>query len=126
MLSLLLDSWILGISLSRGFRLHYTNIWDFSDLSGQDLTGSIPPEIGNLSHLESLNLSSNSLVGSIPNTFVKLSQLSVLKLCDNKLEGPLPKFLPELKSLRSLYLCNNLFSESIPPEIGGCPKLEFL
>ncbi|CDP21273.1 unnamed protein product [Coffea canephora] len=24
------------------------------DLSGQDLTGSIPPEIGNLSHLESL------------------------------------------------------------------------
>ncbi|XP_027156876.1 probable LRR receptor-like serine/threonine-protein kinase At1g53430 [Coffea eugenioides] len=96
------------------------------DLSGQDLTGSIPPEIGNLSHLESLYLRSNSLNGSIPNSFVKLSQLSELNLCDNKLGGPLPKFLPELKSLRSLYLCNNLFNESIPPEIGGCPKLEYL
>ncbi|XP_071930608.1 probable LRR receptor-like serine/threonine-protein kinase At1g53440 isoform X2 [Coffea arabica] len=95
-------------------------------LSGQDLTGSIPPEIGNLSHLESLDLSSNSLNGSIPNTLVKLSQLSVLNLCDNKLGGALPKFLPELKSLRSLYLCNNLFNESIPREIGGCPKLEYL
>nr|XP_027105634.1 probable LRR receptor-like serine/threonine-protein kinase At1g53430 [Coffea arabica] len=95
-------------------------------LSGQDLTGSIPPEIGNLSHLESLYLRSNSLMGSIPNTFVKLSQLSILDLCDNKLEGPLPKFLSELKSLRGLYLCNNLFHEPIPLEIGGCPKLEYL
>jgi hypothetical protein len=36
------------------------------DLSGNELTGSIPPQLGNTSWLETLELHNNRLTGTIP------------------------------------------------------------
>jgi hypothetical protein len=36
------------------------------DLSGNELTGSIPPQLGNISGLETLELHNNRLIGTIP------------------------------------------------------------
>ncbi|XP_016755303.1 receptor-like protein 15 [Gossypium hirsutum] len=45
------------------------------DLSCNMLTGPIPPELGNMSELHSLNLSHNNLIGFIPSWFSKLEQI---------------------------------------------------
>jgi len=58
-----------------------------------DLTGSIPPELGNLDSLEDLSLSSNDLTGSIPDELGNLDSLTYLTLSSNNLTGSIP---PEL------------------------------
>ena len=54
------------------------------------LSGTIPAEIGNLSALTKLNLGGNSLSGTIPATFVSLTQLNTLNISSNAFSGALP------------------------------------
>ena len=64
------------------------------DLSGSQLSGSIPSSIGSFSKLEKLDLSSNQLSGSIPPSIGNLSQLNVLDLSNNKeLSGAIPSIV---------------------------------
>ncbi|XP_062013610.1 probable LRR receptor-like serine/threonine-protein kinase At1g53430 [Rosa rugosa] len=66
-------------------------------LIGSGLTGVIPKELANLTHLESLNLQKNQLTGSIPASLGNLSLLHSLDLSDNQLIGPIPASLGNLK-----------------------------
>ena len=68
---------------------HFVELWDVNysvfntkelNLSHNQLTGSIPPEIGNLTNLTYLNLESNQLTGSIPSEIGNLTNLTELKL----------------------------------------------
>ncbi|KAF3657730.1 hypothetical protein FXO37_14770 [Capsicum annuum] len=53
--------------------------------------GHIPPSLGSLSSVESLDLSGNHLVGEIPAQFASLTSLEVLNLSYNHLEGCIPQ-----------------------------------
>ena len=53
---------------------------DTLNLYNNDLTGPIPPEIGNLTNLTYLNLGVNKLTGNIPSEIGNLTYLSVLYL----------------------------------------------
>jgi Leucine-rich repeat (LRR) protein len=61
-----------------------------------NLSGSIPPELGNLTYLDTLSLSTNSLSGSIPVELSKLTNLTALEIGYNSLTGPLPQWLSDL------------------------------
>jgi len=63
---------------------------DTLNLESSGLTGSIPPEIGNLTNLEVLWLSDNQLTGSIPPEIGNLTNLIGLRLNDNQLTGIIP------------------------------------
>ena len=61
--------------------------------------------MGNLSNLEWLSLDANQLSGSIPSQLGNLSNLQLLYLFDNAgLSGPLPSSFTRLNSLQDLYL----------------------
>ena len=95
-------------------------------LPWNNLTDSLPPELGNLARLAVLSLHGNSLTGRIPPELGKLTELHVLSLSGNKLEGPIPPEIGGLVSVDSIYLSENNLSGPIPPEFGNLVNLEFL
>jgi thiol-disulfide isomerase/thioredoxin len=80
--------------------------------------GSIPAEIGNLKKLEYLNLYGNELTGGIPEELYSLPELFHLDLGVNKLSGELSPKIAGLSKLTSLWLHYNNFSGSLPKELG--------
>ena len=98
------------------------------NISSMGLVGTIPPEIGNLSFLVSLDISENSFHGPIPPSIFDISPLQVLVLRNNSLSSSLPnnickQSLHKLKRLRISY--NKLYGE-LPLSLGQCSKLEYL
>ena len=70
------------------------------------LTGSIPPEIGNLTNLTSLDLSGNLLTGSIPPEIGNLTNLEGLYLYNNQLTGDIPQAVCDLIESNNLSINN--------------------
>jgi len=97
-------------------------LWLYSN----ELTGSIPRELGNLSYLRELHLGGNQLTGSIPSELGNLSYLRELHLSPNELTGSIPSELGNLSNLRWLYLSHNELTSSIPSELGNLSNLRWL
>jgi internalin A len=92
------------------------------DLSNQGLD-RLPPEIGQLTQLQSLHLGQNRLSG-LPPEITRLTQLQSLDLSLNRLSG-LPPEITRLTQLQSLYLGGNRLS-GLPPEITRLTQLQSL
>ena len=90
------------------------------------LTGAIPPELGDLTSLTFLDLSSNGLTGAIPAELGNLTYLSFLDLGINTLLGAIPPELGYLTNMRTLNLRINALTGAIPAEFGGLSRLESL
>jgi len=86
-------------------------------LGGNEITGEIPPEIGNLTNLERLDLDENQLTGSIPSEIGNLTNLERLYLNENQLTGSIPPEIGDLTNLTSLRLYNNQLTGTIPESI---------
>ncbi|THG07400.1 hypothetical protein TEA_004840 [Camellia sinensis var. sinensis] len=80
------------------------------ELSGNNLTGSIPASIGNLGNLTTLYLYDNQLSGSIPQEIGMLRSLVELVLSMNNLTGSIPASIGNLVNLTTLYLHHNQLS----------------
>ncbi len=91
-------------------------IWLY--LGSNQLSGSIPPELGDLSELQDLRLYSNQIGGSIPPELGDLSNLLVLALGYNQLTGSIPPELGSLANAQNFSLNNNQLTGSIPTELG--------
>ena len=107
-----LDEWN-GVSVDGSGRVRALT------LRVNNLTGSIPPELGSLTGLEVLDLRWNGLSGSIPLELSSLANLSGLYLSGNELSGPIPPELGGLAELTHLHLNGNELSGPIPPELGA-------
>ncbi|XP_073011426.1 LOW QUALITY PROTEIN: receptor-like protein EIX2 [Typha latifolia] len=84
------------------------------DPSGNNLSGVIPEEIGDLRQLRSLNLAGNHLVGMIPEKIGDMLSLETLDLSSNKLSGAIPQSISKLMFLDHLNLSYNSLSGKIP------------
>ncbi|KAH7854047.1 hypothetical protein Vadar_009475 [Vaccinium darrowii] len=84
------------------------------DLSRNNLVGSIPKEITDLSRLQGLNLSHNHLTGKIPNNISELKSLESLDFSVNLLSGIIPQSISGLNFLSRLNLSYNNLSGRIP------------
>ena len=85
------------------------------DLSCNNLTGKIPPELGRISsNIRALNLSHNNLSGPIPVTFSNLKQIESLDISYNNLNGKIPTQLTEMTSLAVFSVAHNNLSGTTP------------
>ena len=114
-----LEEW-RGVEVDDQGRVVELRLWD------NGLAGPIPPELGELTHLEYLRLSDNALTGTIPPEFAGLSGLTHLVLDGNGLSGGLPPELGELPVLEELRVENNDLSGRLPAELGGLASLRGL
>ena len=94
------------------------------DLRNKGLTGSIPPEIGNLANLQWLFLSGNQLSGPIPIEMGSLANLQWLFLSGNQLSGPIPTEMGSLSNLEVLSLINNQLTGALPQSFTGLTALQ--
>ncbi len=89
---------------------HVTEIF----LPGNQLAGTIPPELNQLDELNYLNLRSNLLQGPIPIELTDLGELTYLSLNANQLTGPIPEEVKRLTKLEQLILGNNELTGPLP------------
>ncbi|TVU37069.1 hypothetical protein EJB05_19036 [Eragrostis curvula] len=83
------------------------------NLSGKNLSGSIPPELAGLPCLAEIGLADNMLTGPIPDLSGS-SNLSIVHFENNQLTGNVPSYFSNLPKLSELYLQNNKLSGAIP------------
>ncbi len=102
-----LDQWH-GVRIARTGRV--TLVW----LEANGLSGEIPPEAGNLSKLEILNLANNNLSGELPPELGRLLNLTRLQLHGNQFSGQLPPELGSIGTLRAVWLGGSEFTGCAP------------
>ena len=119
------DNWLSGEPLGNwyGVTTHYGGPVTKLILEANDLSGELPPELGNLANLETLNLSYNDLSGAIPPELGSLPNLTRLYLVNNQLSGEIPSELGNLASLTALLLNENQLAGEIPAELGNLSNL---
>ncbi|CAD5329357.1 unnamed protein product [Arabidopsis thaliana] len=98
------------------------------DLSENLLVGSIPKSLSfNLPNLKFLEISGNNLSDTIPASFGEFQKLESLNLAGNFLSGTIPASLGNVTTLKELKLAYNLFSPSqIPSQLGNLTELQVL
>jgi len=105
------------------------------DLKVNNLTGSIPQNIGVLSKLQFLDLSTNYLNGTLPLSIANLTQVFELDVSRNDISGVLdPGLFPDgsdnpksgLIGIRNLLFQDTLLGGRIPNEIGNIRNLTLL
>ena len=97
-----------------------------SNTSGNNLEGTLPKSIGQLSSLQRLYLCNNRIKGPLPDELGNLMNLTHLYLRYNEISGPVNASLGELNSLIDLRLRSNFFTGSIPSEFGKLVNLKYL
>ncbi|KDO42815.1 hypothetical protein CISIN_1g039720mg [Citrus sinensis] len=95
-------------------------------LEYNQLTGTIPPAIGELRNLQYLGLVGNNIRGIIPDPIGNLTLLNVLQLGFNKLQGSIPSYLGKCQNLMQLSAPNNKLNGTLPPQIFGITTLSKL
>ncbi len=114
-----LNTWQGIITDAEGYVTEFFMPWN-------NLTGSVPPRLGDLSRLEVLGLYANELTGRIPPELGKLTRIREFALSSNKLEGPIPPEIGGMVSAGEMWLSWNNLSGPIPAEIGNLVNLEHL
>ncbi len=96
------------------------------DVYGNQLHGEIPPEIGHLDNLTHLALWANQFRGSIPAEMGDMASLEWAALGINELTGPIPPELGKLSNATHLDFTLNQLSGEIPSELGNLTNLVWL
>ncbi|MGZ4780195.1 MAG: Two component regulator three Y domain protein, partial [Thermoanaerobaculia bacterium] len=89
------------------------------NVGGNNLHGTIPASIGDLTNLEGLELPYNDLSGPIPPQIGQLTKLKDLDLGEDNWSGEIPASLGLLTNLTGMDLSNNHLTGSIPPQLGN-------
>lgn len=120
------DTWF-GVT-AEGGRITGIELFESSTnaFDGNNLIGSIPPELGDLTRLTKLDLGINQLNGAIPAELGNLISLTSLALNTNNLSGSIPVELANLSNLTLLGLASNEIDGSIPTELGDLTNLTIL
>ncbi|XVF05868.1 hypothetical protein REPUB_Repub05bG0210300 [Reevesia pubescens] len=93
------------------------------DFMWNNISGSIPKEIGNITSLELLLLNGNNLTGPLPEELGNLPNLDRIQIDQNHISGPIPRSFANLNKTKHFHMNNNSISGQIPPELARLPYL---
>ncbi|PRP82914.1 Receptor protein kinase-like protein [Planoprotostelium fungivorum] len=96
------------------------------NVEDNDLSNTIPSDLGNNPALTTLDASNNAFSGSILNAALKGTNLISVDLSNNQLSGSLPIGVIGVTNLYYLDLRNNLFTSFIPINYKLLSKLQVL
>ncbi|KAE8678101.1 putative Leucine-rich repeat protein kinase family protein [Hibiscus syriacus] len=96
------------------------------NLSGMNLSGTIPPHVGNLSFLATLNIGNNGFHGSLSKELSNLHRMVSINLTNNNFDGEIPAWFGSYTRLQSLAMYGNNFTGGIPSSLWSLSKLEML
>ena len=117
------------ILMGECYSIENTTVINKNNCSTGSETGSIPPEIGLLTNLTTLDLACNELTGDIPPEIGNLTSLTYIDLHYNQLTG-IPPEIGNLTSLTHLNLKMAVTGphtgDAIPPEMGNLTNLTYL
>jgi len=89
------------------------------ELEKNNLEGTLPEEIGFLSHLRELIFSTNKISNTLPSSIGMLAKLQILKIAGNDMSGTIPEEFSGLKSLEAIGLAGNQLSGTLPSFFGN-------
>ncbi|XP_058779497.1 probable leucine-rich repeat receptor-like serine/threonine-protein kinase At3g14840 isoform X1 [Vicia villosa] len=95
-------------------------------LKGQNLPGTLPPELTRLHYLQIIDLSRNYLNGTIPKKWGSMVNLLNITLPGNRLTGSIPKEIANISTLLHLELTANQMSGNITSELGNLTQIQTL
>lgn len=101
--------------------VHLSNL-QFLLLEKGKLTGTIPPQLGQLP-LIILDLDYNALSGDIPTELYDATTLQQIDLNNNKLTGTISPKIQQLSMLTFFQIDDNMMEGNIPEEMGAMEKL---
>ncbi|CAJ1813022.1 unnamed protein product [Sphenostylis stenocarpa] len=116
----------MNLSGSLSPQLDQLSSLEIMDFMWNNLTGPIPKEIGNIKSLKLLLLNGNKLSGSLPDELGNLPNLNRFQVDENQLSGPIPESLANMINVRHLHLNNNSFSGQLPSTLSKLPSLMHL
>ena len=90
-----------------------------------NLTGTIPSEIGNLTEMTFLDFWGNNISGPIPSSFGNCVKLKTFSLEDNALSGNIPASFANLVNMESFWLNGNQFSGALPTFFSNWTNLKY-
>lgn len=88
-------------------------------LENNNLSGTLPPELGTMADLKLLDLSHNSITSSIPPDYFNILGLKYFDLSHNQISGAIPEEIGNVTGLEYLDLSYNQLTDTIPVEIGN-------
>ncbi len=91
-----------------------------------NLVGTIPPELGNLSEIYKLSFWRNQLTGNIPAELGNCTKMKIISLEQNRLTGPIPLEFANWTQLEVLALNNNNLSGDVTDIYASFPNLLIL
>ncbi|CAB9525634.1 Leucine rich repeat N-terminal domain [Seminavis robusta] len=113
------ERWLSGVPECRwagcsceGENITEVDIWDNS------FTGSLPSELGLLSHAISLSFRFQDFTGTIPTEMYQLKALTNLDLSENSFTGTINPAVFSMPSLGVLHFWGNHMTGTIPTEVG--------
>lgn len=109
-----------------------TNLISMEMQYNPNLTATISPRLQQLTQLQKISFSSSDLRGTVPTEIGLLSHLKVLYLrpeegtSNGKLNGTIPEQLGHITGLEQLALGYNHLSGTVPTELGSMPNMTII
>lgn len=113
---------IVPICTNASSPVRSDTISGYVQLSGNRLSGEIPPQIGAMRNISLLHLDGNRLTGTLPPEIADLP-LVVLNVSRNGMSGPIPWQIGRIRCLEMLDLSCNNFSGALPASMGQLTEL---
>jgi Leucine-rich repeat (LRR) protein len=105
-----------------GSSVRSLDISGYVQLSGNQLSGEVPREIGNMRNFSMLHLGLNQFNGTLPREIGQLP-LTVLNISQNGFSGDIPTDVGGMKCLQNLDMSYNNFSGSFPTSLNNLTEL---